>query len=80
MSGQAARRLKVIVKRDTCIGAASCVALAPGTFEMDEENIAVVLDQEGWDSPDEIVMAARSCPTLAIIVEDAQTGERLYPE
>jgi ferredoxin len=80
VSGPAGRKLKVSVDRDKCIGAASCAAIAPGTFALDEENKAVVLDEAGWDTNEEIMMAAQSCPTLAVIIEDAETGERLYPK
>lgn len=70
---------KVIVKRDTCIGAAVCEALAPGTFEMDSENIAVVKPQEGWDGYGAIMDAAKACPVLAIEVFD-ENGKKLYPK
>ena len=29
---------KIYVDRDLCIGAASCVAIAPGVFALDDEN------------------------------------------
>lgn len=74
------RKLKVVVERDLCIGAASCVAIAPKTFRLDDENKAIVLNEKGWNSNEEILMAAQSCPTLAVIIEDAETGERIYPK
>jgi ferredoxin len=37
--------------RDACIGAASCAAIAPFTFEMDEENKAVFV-KDDKDSDD----------------------------
>lgn len=70
---------KVIVKRDVCIGAAVCEALAPGTFAMDSENIAIVKPKEGWDDFDAILDAAKACPVLAIEVFD-EAGNKLYPE
>ncbi|OGZ45634.1 MAG: hypothetical protein A3C84_05265 [Candidatus Ryanbacteria bacterium RIFCSPHIGHO2_02_FULL_48_12] len=68
---------KVYVDRDLCIGAASCVAVAPGVFELDGENKAVVRDSKGADD-ETILLAAQSCPTKAIIVYDEE-GNQIYP-
>ena len=69
--------VKVIVDREACIGAASCVAVAGRTFYMDDENKAVVV--EPWGDDDETVMfAAQSCPTLAIKLID-EDGNQVYP-
>lgn len=73
-----AKKWKVTIDRDLCIGAASCVALAMKTFALDGENKAVVLEGEG-DPPDLIKLAAESCPTKAIILVDEETGEQVYP-
>ncbi len=70
--------LKVKVLRDTCIGAASCVAFAPTVFQLDDERKAVVI--EGANETAEIIMmAAQSCPVKAIILTDATTGEQVWP-
>jgi ferredoxin len=72
-------KYKIKVLRDGCIGAASCVAVAASTFQLDNENKAVI--QEGsTDSSDTILMAAQSCPTKAIIVIDTETGKQVWPE
>jgi len=71
-------RYKVEVIRDKCIGAASCVAIAPKIFEMDEENIAIVLSQDG-EEDDIKLLAAQSCPTAAVIVTDTETGKQVWP-
>lgn len=68
---------KIKIDRDLCIGAGTCVVLAPNTFKMDDENIAVLIDQEG-NSAEEILMAAESCPTKAIFLYD-DNGEQIYP-
>ena len=70
-------KYKVQVVRDLCIGAASCIAFSPDSFELDEEKKAIIHE----DSTDEenIVMAAQSCPTKAIIVEDTETGQQVWP-
>lgn len=71
-------KYKVSVIREKCISAASCVAIAPGVFELDEEKIARIISQDGAD--DEMkLLAAQSCPTMAIIVEDTETGQQVWP-
>jgi len=70
--------MKVSVDRDLCIGAGNCVAVAPSVFQLDAENKAVVIDEQG--AADEVIWnAAQSCPVQAIILEDEETGEALYP-
>ncbi len=71
-------KYKVKVDRNACIGAASCVAVSPGTFQLDNENKAIVL-QNSTDSPENIITAAESCPTKAIIITDAETGKQVWP-
>ena len=68
---------KIKVDRELCIGAASCVALAPEIFELDNEGIAIITDPDGtiYES---LMEAAKSCPTNAIIVEDSE-GNQVWP-
>lgn len=69
----------VEIERDLCIGAATCVAIAPQTFNLDSEAKAILLETAGRD-PDELVLdAAKSCPTAAIIIEN-EKGERVFPK
>lgn len=72
-------KYKITVVRDLCIGAASCVAVSPAVFQLDVENKAIIPDG-ATDEEINILMAAQSCPTKAIIIEDAQTGERIWPK
>ena len=69
---------KVIVDRPACIGAGSCAVLAAKTFELDEEAKAIILDEHG-DSDDDIIEAAKSCPTDAIIIESTD-DEQIWPK
>lgn len=71
------RVFRIEVDRDLCIGAASCVALAPETFEMDGEAKAIVKDTAAH-TDEEIIAAAESCPTKAISLFD-EDGNRIYP-
>ncbi len=68
---------KIVVDRDLCIGAATCVTIAPGTFQMDDENKAYVVDLQGHDA-ETILLAAESCPTKAIFLYDEE-GKQIYP-
>lgn len=85
-------KLRIVVDPDLCIGAASCVTIAPETFQLNVENKAEVLDhgqEQGGPSYERIVdvteaeketiiLGAQSCPTLAITIFDEQ-GVQLYP-
>jgi ferredoxin len=68
---------KIEVDRDVCIGAAPCVTVAPGVFQLDEENKAIIVDAKGADD-DTIRLAAESCPVQAIKLFD-EDGEQIYP-
>ncbi|MBI2918171.1 MAG: ferredoxin [Chloroflexi bacterium] len=69
--------MKVMVDRQKCIGAANCVAAAPGVFQIDDAGKARVLDPSSV-AEDRLLEAAESCPTDAIVLED-DAGRRLYP-
>ena len=74
-----AESLTITIDRDECIGCGACCSDAPGTFEMDDEDKAVVRS-DCLDDKETILEAARNCPVDAIIVEDKASGEKLYPE
>jgi len=71
------RVAKIVVDRSLCIGAASCIAVAPGVFELDGENKAVVYNDKGADDQT-ILLAAQSCPTQAILLFDEE-GNQIFP-
>ena len=73
------RNLTVYVDRDLCIGAATCVAVAPLTFVMDSEAKAIILESIDQDTDDTIIDAARACPVAAIIITDDK-GDKVYPQ
>jgi ferredoxin len=68
---------KIVVDRDLCIGAATCVVLAPGVFQMDDENKAYLVDMNGADA-ETTLAAAESCPTKAVFLYD-EDGKQIYP-
>ena len=84
---------KIIVDRNLCIGAASCVVVADKIFELDTENKAVFKVRSGSKSPgpvaktdledsstddETILLAAKSCPTKAVFIYD-ENGKQIYP-
>lgn len=71
-------KYKIKVIRNTCIGAASCLAVSPDTFELDDEHKAKVKG-ESADIADNILLAAQACPTKAIVITDIETGEVVWP-
>ena len=73
------RNLKVWVDRDLCIGAATCVAVAPKTFNLDSQAKAVILETVEEDTDETIIDAARACPVAAIFIED-EKGNRIFPK
>ncbi len=73
-----AAKVKICIDREQCIGDGLCVNEAPETFELDDDQKAVVLDGPGNDL-EYILAAAKSCPLDIIVVEDSATGKKLYP-
>jgi len=73
-----ARKLRVWVDQQACVGNAMCEAIAPKVFQLNDNRQSEVADPAG-DSVEKILEAAENCPVSAIFVEDAETGERLFP-
>jgi len=72
-------KYRIEIDREQCVGDGACCDAAPATFELDDEEIATVKDP-GGDDPETILEAAKSCPTDAIAIFDAKTGEKIWPE
>lgn len=56
---------RLSVDRDRCMGSGQCTFYAPATFDLDDDSIAIVVDDHG-DGDDKILMAIEVCPTRAI--------------
>ena len=69
--------IEIIIIRDLCISAATCVVYAPSTFDLDAENIAIIKNGE-WDKLEKIIAAAQSCPVAAI--EVSVKGKKVWPK
>ncbi|HZJ99989.1 MAG TPA: ferredoxin [Tissierellaceae bacterium] len=63
--------MKAMVDRDACIGCELCTTICPEVFEMDDEQIAIVVkDVVPTDMEAEAEDARDSCPTSAISLEE----------
>lgn len=74
--------LFVDVDKSRCIGCCSCEIIAPDVFEINKQSMSnpksSVINQKGA-GVNKIMNAAETCPTKAIIVENSDTDERLFP-
>lgn len=68
---------KIVVDRDLCIAAVSCIAVAESTFQLDDESKVVVIDANTADDAT-LTAAAESCPTKAILLFD-KAGKQVFP-
>ncbi|MCL4359799.1 ferredoxin [Patescibacteria group bacterium] len=73
------RNLTMWIDRDLCIGAATCVAIAPKAWVLDDEAKAIILDTAEEESDEILIEAAKGCPVMAIFVVDKKTGKQLFP-
>ena len=78
------KRLILSIDQDRCMGAESCVSLAPEVFALDSSRInkdplAMREVMRGEVSSEKIFAAAETCPYKAIRIKDAETGEVIFP-
>ena len=66
--------IKVIQSK--CIAAASCVAISPDVFKLNEANLVEIIEG-GVDDEDNMLLAAQSCPTGAIEIYEGES--RVWP-
>lgn len=72
-------KYKVTILRDICIGAASCMAVAPKAFSLDKEGKVITLSTLDKTAQKTLVEAAMSCPVNAIIITN-QKGLKVWPK
>lgn len=71
----ATRRQRIAVDREMCIGSGNCVFYAGETFDLDEDDRAIIVDPSG-DDPDKQRMAVQNCPSGALTVVDDYAKEQ----
>jgi ferredoxin len=65
----------IFVNKSRCIGAATCLAIAPSAFELNKEGVSEVLPTYLQNSDDDLIKAAKSCPSHAIVLLDQDNKE-----
>ena len=60
--------MKVVVNRDNCIGCGACEALYPELFQIDDEGLSTVIDNENIEE-EKLTEVIEGCPTSAITKE-----------
>jgi ferredoxin len=62
--------MHVRVDRSSCTGYASCIIIAPDVFDLDDDDLVVLLDDQPADA-ELVERAARNCPRNAISVDSS---------
>lgn len=73
-------KYKVKVVPTLCIGSASCVALDPVTFQLNDQNVAEVVGDSSDDAAK--LSAAKACPVSAIEVYEVDENgaeKKIWP-
>jgi ferredoxin len=66
--------LTVMIDEAACAAHGDCVEVAPDVFVL--KDIATVV---GTGPDDLLLEAAEACPSAAIVLHDAETGDHIYP-
>jgi ferredoxin len=72
------RKLIMTINQNLCIGAATCVALAPKAWALDDQAKAYILETANDETDAALLEAAKACPVAAITIKD-DTGKQLFP-
>jgi ferredoxin len=59
-----------------CAAHGDCLDIAPSAIALSDDDVAIAI---GTAPEDVLVRAAEACPSVAISVVDADSGEQLYP-
>jgi len=81
------RKLTLTIDQDKCLGAMSCVAMAPSIFSYDVTQEGLwrkrgeplgMRDSDAKVDSDTLHLTAQSCPYKAIALKDSDTGEVIF--
>lgn len=63
--------MKIVVDFDLCQGHGACEGEAPEVFELDDDGkLTLLLESPPEALRDQVEMAAKYCPTMAIEIQD----------
>jgi ferredoxin len=68
----------ILIDRESCIGSANCVKVAPQLFELDSEQIVAFKKDPPELERGFVIEACGVCPVDALTVRDA-SGKRIVP-
>ncbi|HNS71492.1 MAG TPA: ferredoxin [bacterium] len=68
--------VRVEIDSKACISCGTCTVLAPKAFEIDDQGHSIVKDSWKELSDEEIIKAAKACPSEAIMLFDEE-GKRM---
>ncbi|MBL8880268.1 MAG: ferredoxin [Phycisphaerales bacterium] len=71
-------QLTVRIDPHKCVGSTMCIQYAPGVFALNADRQSSVINAAG-EPAERLRAAAEQCPMEAIVLEDANTGERIFP-
>ena len=68
---------RISVDHEACMSSGKCVADAPDLFRFDDDEIAEPVPNAAAPSDDRILDLARNCPSGALLVTDAESGDEV---
>ncbi len=66
--------MKIRIDIDECMSSGKCVADYPDAFDFDDDELAVLRDSGSLDD-EQMIRAARNCPSRALILLDDEGNE-----
>ncbi len=73
-------KYRIEILKDRCIGAASCAAVSPKAFKLNSDQIVEIQPTISTETDENLLLAAQSCPAMAIEVYNTETGEKIWPK
>jgi ferredoxin len=63
--------MKIVVDRDLCDGHGMCEAMAHEFFELDDDDVLTILNENPDEGDrDKVYAAVQACPALALTLQD----------
>jgi ferredoxin len=72
-----AQGLRLCIDRSLCVGFGDCVDVAPEAFQLDDDNVVILVDPERVER-ERLLRACDACPVDAITVWD-EDGRQIVP-